>query len=510
MTIPNRLIPFTPNPVNPFVLDGEDIKVRLHAAKIETQSHIHIDWMRFTCWVEHLPYPDFDTCCPPPALNDEGWTLDEIKVMLMSGHTIEQLASPAGIKINTAPAEYKTNPPKQRSDGTCTTGSKTLVSKPTYSYVRPSLDDINRFFVDALARQGLKNDVWEDQIPADLLALLQQKENPTKTPKTTSRFVLAAMARELAVSVATALGPDFFYDGDVLKGMDFYAFRLPIKRNGIEVGWVGFGSSSDKARQKNQEKTIHCNLHGSALTFAAAGWQQKIKKIIDETKADITRVDLALDFFDGYQGGIIRVRDDYIAGKCNVLGKKPSSDSKGDWANGRSRSLYIGTKKSGKETNIYEKGDQLYGLDACSPWLRFELRYGNQYRFIDSDVLINPDSYFAGASEWHASVLAEAGAIPQPIPIPIEDKLQDATVDAAVRRVMDWAQVTLSPTLSVLLNYLSIDQVGDFLFTKDLPGRLKPYTDTQLAPAFRRIADKLIPTMGLPATDPTNGFTAPA
>ena len=59
----------------------------------------------------------------------------------------------------------------------------------------------------------------------------------------------------------------------------------------------------------------------------------------------------------------------------------------GDWANGHARSFYIGSKEAGKQTNIYEKGDQLFGVETGSKWLRIELRYGNKLRVLSPEML---------------------------------------------------------------------------------------------------------------------------
>jgi phage replication initiation protein len=80
------------------------------------------------------------------------------------------------------------------------------------------------------------------------------------------------------------------------------------------------------------------------------------------------------------KGGMERVESDYRNGLMNSQGKRLSCNVVGDWPNSRARSFYVGSKEAGKQTNVYEKGNQLFGPKDDSPWVRVELRYGNKLR----------------------------------------------------------------------------------------------------------------------------------
>jgi len=123
------------------------------------------------------------------------------------------------------------------------------------------------------------------------------------------------------------------------------------------------------------------------------GWRQKIASLITAVEGKITRVDLALDFFDGLTGGMDRIRSDYMHGAMDHWGKRPKCNLVGDWCNGVARSFYIGSKEAGKQTNVYEKGHQLFGNSSGNPWIRAELRYGNKLRVLPVDVLTRPDDF---------------------------------------------------------------------------------------------------------------------
>lgn len=162
-------------------------------------------------------------------------------------------------------------------------------------------------------RQRWSNEDWEKEEKRLQISLKDLKE---------SEFIVSAQAHELARQTAEALGPEFKVDAQFKKGMDFYKYRWSILLNETECGWVGFLSSSDSPRQSTQAETIHVNLMGTACTFAHPGWNQKVADLVEETEAVLTRTDLALDFFDGYHGGIDAVRQDYRDGLCNVGGRK--------------------------------------------------------------------------------------------------------------------------------------------------------------------------------------------
>lgn len=298
----------------------------------------------------------------------------------------------------------------------------------------------------------------------------------------------SVQARELADRCAEILGPDFMVADQILKGQDFYRFKWSIQRSGVEVGWVGYLASGSSPKQKAQSNTIHANLHGTACTFARIGWLDDMAALIDDHKADITRADLALDFFDGYSGGLNQVEADYLAGLWDVRGRRPKCNNVGDWTTGRAlnsgaRSFYVGSKEGGKQTNVYEKGDQLFGIEAGSKWLRFELRYGNKLRVLPSDILRRPADFFAGASPYHAQVLSQAEVIPCPEPITVAPRLAAQTVEAEVTRNLRWAFNVAAPTIAAAWDYLGKEFLN-LVTDQKLPGRLSKFSKTELATAF--------------------------
>lgn len=296
---------------------------------------------------------------------------------------------------------------------------------------------------------------------------------------------------ELAEAVAEVMGKTFSVASTPKKGIDFYKFRWSIELNGVECGWVGFLSSSDSPRQQSQALTMHVNLFGTACTFAAPGWNLRLADVVDSFDADLTRADLALDFFDGLPGGIDSIREDYRNGLCNVGGRKLKFNMVGDWENGHDRSLYIGSREAGKITNVYEKGDQLFGEKSNSEWLRAELRYGNKLRVLSSDLLRRPADFFAGASDWHAALLLKVTQIISPEPVRCVPRLQVETVLAECTRNVRWMLQTAAASVSVAFKYLTENQFLELVENQNKPGRLRKFSESQislsLSHAFSRL-----------------------
>ncbi len=309
-------------------------------------------------------------------------------------------------------------------------------------------------------------------------------------------FDASAQALELARDVAQCLGDDFTVATEVRKGHDFYRFRWSIERNSCEVGWVGFLASGDSPRQQAQAQTLHCNLFGAACTFGSAGWSDRIADLIDARDGDVTRCDLALDFFDGFSGGLDRVMADYKSGLCDAGGRRLKSNCVGDWANGHERSFYFGSKEAGKQTNVYEKGDQLFGVEAASPWLRIELRYGNKLRVLSPDMLRRPADFFAGASEWHALMLAEADAIAAPEPVKCTGRLALQTVEAEVTRSLRWVKNVAAPMYSFLHEHLDLDDLLSLIPQGKSPKRLQRFSRAQISHAVASATNRFFTVEG--------------
>lgn len=297
-------------------------------------------------------------------------------------------------------------------------------------------------------------------------------------------FAASAQAHALALKVCKALGPEFSIEPEVKKGHDFYRFRWSITRNDTECAWVGFLASGDSPRQQAQAKTIHANVYGSACTFARGDWRHRMANLIEEVNGKITRIDLALDFFDGIRGGLDRIRDDWHAGLMDVNGRRPKANTVGPWVEGgRGRSFYFGSKEAGKQTNVYEKGVQLFGELDATRWERVELRYGNKLRDLPVDMLRRADDFFAGASDWHQKMLAEHGKYAEGEGVKVRPKQAIQTVKAEVTRAMRWFTNTAGASLALLVEFCDYDQLKEVATGRKKPGRLAKFSDSEISAA---------------------------
>lgn len=304
-------------------------------------------------------------------------------------------------------------------------------------------------------------------------------------------------AFDLAREVAAILGSEFTVNQTIKPGQDYYKWRISIDRNGHECAWVGFLAAPNGKSKASQDSTLHVNVQGHACTFAQLGWAKKMADCIELHRGRITRIDLALDMFDGLGHDFARLVDDYRSGVFDVRGKRPAYDQVGDWANGNSRSIYIGSRTSGKRTNIYEKGDQLHGPEAKSPWVRAELRYGDALRVLDPDMLRNPDSYFAGASDWHDALLSQAGKETIATPVRTTPQLAIQTVSAEVSRNLRWLRDSAAPTFRAALKYMDFDALLSMLNVDadKVPGRISKFNGGELQRAYDGVA-RVITTAG--------------
>ena len=297
-------------------------------------------------------------------------------------------------------------------------------------------------------------------------------------------FAASAQAHALALKVCKALGPDFSIEPEIKKGHDFYRFRWSIVRNDAECAWVGFLASGDSPRQQAQAKTIHANVYGSACTFARGDWRHRMSNLIEEVNGKITRIDYALDFFDGIRGGLDRIRDDWHAGLMDVNGRRPKANTVGPWVDGgRGRSFYFGSKEAGKQTNVYEKGVQLFGELDATCWERVELRYGNKLRDLPVDMLRRADDFFAGASDWHQKMLAEHGKYAEGEGVKVRSKQAVQTVKAEVTRAVRWLTNTAGASVALAFEFLGQDEFLEIVTGRKKPGRLAKFSDLEISAA---------------------------
>lgn len=174
------------------------------------------------------------------------------------------------------------------------------------------------------------------------------------------------------------------------SGLNFFANSFDLGREGWGVVCIG-----------GQNDSVSIMVKGQGLMAARVGWESRLVAFLRSIPdSKITRVDLASDNFDS-KTTLNDYLDMYRADLFTSRGRPPSTSFGGDWErpNGKGRTLYIGSRDSGKLLRIYEKGLQLAnGFHEKYPnWIRVELELSNKDRIIPFEVLTETGQYLAGA-----------------------------------------------------------------------------------------------------------------
>lgn len=246
-------------------------------------------------------------------------------------------------------------------------------------------------------------------------------------------LMAAELARAVSVEVAKLLG---FRSGEQRNGREYYGVTvLIVNDDGVEVGYV---SAGNEARQRG---TLCVSVSGLGCTFAAHDWEIRLHDWLQELEAKLTRVDLALDFYNG-EFTVDEAKEVYSAGGFSFQNRAPTPGFHGDWINGQKRTFTVGLRESGKLCRIYEKGHK-YG-DLADKWVRVEVELHNTERVLPLRMLLEPGVFFAGCYEVCELLLARYELIPQRIPL--DRAVGDRTGEAVVR----WIENTAAPAIAAI------------------------------------------------------------
>ena len=179
-----------------------------------------------------------------------------------------------------------------------------------------------------------------------------------------------------------------------------YSCRSPKDEGSVSVAW---GGNSD---------TVLLVIPGDACA-RIDGWPDLVA-FIEERRGHLTRVDLAFDDIEG-EHSVDEALALYLDGAFAPLkgGAKSGATAVkcsqfGNWArpDGSGRTLYVGKSANGKMLRCYEKGKQLG--DVSSPWVRWEVQFGNRDRVLPLAMLLDPAPYLRGAYPALAFVHGES------------------------------------------------------------------------------------------------------
>lgn len=176
------------------------------------------------------------------------------------------------------------------------------------------------------------------------------------------------------------------------RGWFGYASRINLGPYGL----LAFGGAAQKG-------TLHVELNAHGCR-RIEDWNAV--RVWGETySATVTRADLAHDDLLGLGVDVARALEWYREGRFNVNGRPPRAELVHDMDSGRGKTLYVGSRQSGKLLRVYEKGRQLG--DPGSPWTRVEVELRNKGRVVPWEVVTEPGRYLAGSYPALAYLSAE-------------------------------------------------------------------------------------------------------
>lgn len=208
------------------------------------------------------------------------------------------------------------------------------------------------------------------------------------------------------------------------SGRNHYEHSARILHEGTEFASVCWGGFS-------QNNTVMFSMMGTGCA-QVKDWTHAVNVFKELPKAKLTRLDIALDVFDGSLKleDVYATRTDRSQWRNGKQGRPPAFKPIGDmYEQGRDgRTLYVGTRDSDIYTRIYEKGLQLFSKmtnnevvndprkmeyqleEGSAPfklgdYVRFEVEFKAKTTVLPLHALLNPDGYFAGAYPFAASLL---------------------------------------------------------------------------------------------------------
>lgn len=195
-----------------------------------------------------------------------------------------------------------------------------------------------------------------------------------------------------------------------VEGRNCYENGISVRLGDKELGSMLWGGNAG---------TIMLEAKGVLCGFITrAGLWPRVYKIFGRYNPRITRADLAADF---YQGELcVRCANDvYKAAGADFLGirkggKIPTHRFIDGGASGST--LEVGSRKSGRQICIYEKGRQLGFFDQI--WTRAEVRFrryrsGFKHYEVPWDILVSANwwNYWSASAEYLAKLAQHATAL---------------------------------------------------------------------------------------------------
>jgi phage replication initiation protein len=251
---------------------------------------------------------------------------------------------------------------------------------------------------------------------------------------------------------------------------------LPIKNLQQRKGYSGFkfsavwdsGAGLIAWGGKSQRGRMYISIQGQGCA-TIQDWKG-FAQWLEDRMATIKRIDLAHDDFDGCITSITWAVEQYQSGGFNAGGRQPVHQVFGDWLSGddstEGRTFGVGRRSNGKFCRVYEKGKQQG--DQQSGWVRVEVEWRAERRYIPYDVLTKPGMYLAGAYPCLSILSTEQERI--------RTTANSATIsfDAAIKN----AKQQTGKLINLMMHVYGGDyvEVVDQLRRDGIPARLEPFS----------------------------------
>jgi DNA relaxase NicK len=236
------------------------------------------------------------------------------------------------------------------------------------------------------------------------------------------------------------------------RGRGVFGYLASVDLGGY--GLVAYGGEA-------QRGTVLVSINGEGCRRIADFG--RVRSWAESLGARITRLDIAADDHDAVvldvSGAIQAWRDDLF----KVGSRAPKARCIDDFDGGDGRTLYVGTRQSGKLCRVYEKGKQLG--DAKSKWTRAEVELHAKDRVIPWDAVTDPVPYLAGSYPYFAflSLVAER----------IRTLKRGSAI--SIEAVRGWVKHAAGKSINALLEHFQGDYAGliNSVRRRGVPRRLK-------------------------------------
>ena len=294
----------------------------------------------------------------------------------------------------------------------------------------------------------------------------------------------AAIA-DFAPMLARIFGKKYSVISQNQNGANFYKYSF------------NFGENYGKICIGGQRDTVLIMLNGTGCALAPQGWEYFmylfLSRLDEKTqKPKITRIDLAHDDLKGEYLDV-HVLDQLETDDLFHCGGAPHSVSHaGEWKHGDPNdmglTLNIGKRSSGKYARFYEKGKQLGDKGGeYSRWVRAEVEFKANDRFIPFDVLKDPSAYFMGAYPVFADLFDYERIN--------KFEIIQKTAEITLQHSFDWLKTQGGKYFSYYSTFMSPEEILEMIKSDcadDVPVRLHLPDEFAKKQAKRR--NKLIPS----------------